>query len=246
MSFDWDAVRRTIAIDPDVPWAMGKSKETPRGIKVVYLNDEARLWQQILSKYVMPSTHESEVPAAMILLIWCVMEEKDLYLPRLIRKYMSRVHVRGTLAFPYLVTQMAGRVEVPWEPEDERPPIANCKKVIPHGKRFDPLDYRPPTTAPTEAATSLAALAAPPTSALSSTSQPVYHLVHCHFERLDQMEHRNQRRYEQFERRNKRRYAHLRLIVTSGRTDIPSEPDTPSKHYEEEDEQEEDEPEETQ
>ncbi|QHO34025.1 uncharacterized protein [Arachis hypogaea] len=146
---------------------------------------------------------------------------------------------------------MAHRVEVLWEPEDERPLIANCKKVIPHGKRFDPLDYRPPTTAPTEAATSLAAPAAPPTSAPptsapSSTSQPVYHLVHRHFERLDQMEHRNQRRYEQSERRNKRRYAHLRLIMTSGRTDIPSEPDTPSEHSEEEDEQEEDEPEETQ
>ncbi|XP_057752636.1 uncharacterized protein LOC130970536 [Arachis stenosperma] len=175
----------------------------------------------------MPSTHESEVPAAMILLIWCVMDGRDLYLPRLIRKYMSRVHVKGTLAFPYLIIQTARRAEVPWEPEDERPPIADCKKVIPHNKRFGPLGHRPPITAPTEAATSSAAPTAPPTLAAPSSTQPFYHLVQRLFERIDQMERRNQRRYEQSKRRNKRRYAHLKLIMTTGRTDIPSEPNTP-------------------
>ncbi|XP_020960120.1 uncharacterized protein LOC110263313 [Arachis ipaensis] len=198
MSFDLDAVRHTVAIDPNVPWALRKLKITPQGIKIIYLNDKARLWQQILSNYVMPSTHESEVPATMIILIWCVMEGKDLYLPRFIKKYMSRVHVRGTLPFPYLITQMARRAEVPWEPEDERPPIADCKKIIPHDKRFGPLGHKPPTiTTSTDAATSSAAPAAPPASAApSSASQPVYHLVHRLFEHLDQMEHRNQRHYE--------------------------------------------------
>ncbi|QHO56599.1 uncharacterized protein DS421_3g75150 [Arachis hypogaea] len=158
----------------------------------------------------MPSTHESEVPAAMILLIWCVMDGRDLYLARLIRKYMSRVHVRGTLAISYLINQIARRAEVPWEPEDERPPIVDCKKVIPHDKRFGPLGHRPPTTAPTEAATSSAAPTAPPTSAApSSTSQPVYHLVQRLFERIDQMERRNQRRYEQSERRRASQQATL-------------------------------------
>ena len=76
----------------------------PKGIRLIYLNDEARLWQQILSNYVMPSTHETEVLAAMITLIWCVMMGKDLYLPRFIRHYMARVHIRGTLYFPYLIT----------------------------------------------------------------------------------------------------------------------------------------------
>jgi len=74
-------MKRTIAIDPAVLWVMGKSTVTPKGIKIIYLNDEARLWHQILSNYVMPSTHETKVPAAMITLIWCVMEGKDLYLP---------------------------------------------------------------------------------------------------------------------------------------------------------------------
>ncbi|QHO19481.1 uncharacterized protein DS421_11g329360 [Arachis hypogaea] len=104
MQFDWDAVKAWIALDPTVPWEMGQDTTMPRGIKRAYLNDEARLWHQILSNCVMPSTHEMEIPAAMITLLWCVMEGKDLYLPRFIRHYMARVHVRGTLPFPYLVT----------------------------------------------------------------------------------------------------------------------------------------------
>ena len=69
MKFDWDAVKRTIALDPTVTWVMGKSTVAPKGIKIIYLNEEAQLWHQILSNYVMPSTHETEVPAAMITLI---------------------------------------------------------------------------------------------------------------------------------------------------------------------------------
>ncbi|XP_072060302.1 uncharacterized protein [Arachis hypogaea] len=61
MRFDWDAVKRAIALDPTVPWVMGKSTVVPKGIRLIYLNDEAQLWQQILNNYVMPSTHETEL-----------------------------------------------------------------------------------------------------------------------------------------------------------------------------------------
>jgi len=183
MMFDWEAVKRTIAIDPAVPWVMGKTTTTPKGIKIIYVNDEAWLWQQILSNYVMPSTHETEVPTAMITLIWCVMEGKDLYLPRFIRYYMSRVHVRGTLPFPYLITQLGHRAEVPWELVDEKPPAADCKKIIPHGRKFQDLGYRPPfLTASADAATSSAVPSAPAapatTTAPPPAPEPIYHVVH--------------------------------------------------------------------
>ena len=43
MRFDWDAVKQRIALDPTVPWVMGKNTTMPKGIKLMYLNDEARL-----------------------------------------------------------------------------------------------------------------------------------------------------------------------------------------------------------
>ena len=163
----------------------------------------------------------------MITLLWCVMEGKDLYLPRFIRFYMARVHVRGTLLFPYLVTQLGRRADVPWEDADEKPPAAECKKIIPHSRNFLALGYRPPfLTATAETATPSAGPSSSTATPATTTApppapEPIYHLVHRLFRRLDQME-----------RRNKRRYEHLKLMIRSG--DIPSEPDTPSEASEEE------------
>ncbi|QHO11683.1 uncharacterized protein DS421_15g500280 [Arachis hypogaea] len=146
----------------------------------------------------MPSTHETEVSAAMITLIWCVMEGKDLYLPRFIRYYMARVHVRGTLPFPYLITQLGHRAEVPWKPADEKPTAADCKKIIPYNRKFQALGYKPPFLIDSaEAATSSAAPSTPAapatTTAPSPASEPIYNLVHRLFDRLDQMERRKKR-----------------------------------------------------
>ena len=104
---------------------------------------------------------------------------------------------------------------MPWEDVDEKPPAAECKKIIPHSRNFLALGYRPPfLTVPDE--TAPATTTAPPPA-----SEPIYHLVHRLFRRLDQMEPCNKRRYE-----------NLKLMIRSG--DIPSEPDTPSEASEEE------------
>ncbi|QHO19740.1 uncharacterized protein DS421_11g331680 [Arachis hypogaea] len=239
LRIDWDAVKQRIALDPTVPWVMGKNTAMPKGIKLMYLNDEARLWHQILSNFVMPSSHETELPVAMITLLWCVMEGKDPYLPRFIRYYMARVHVRGTLPFPNLITQLARRADVPWELADAKLTAADCKKIIPHSRKFQALGYRPPfLTASDETATPSAAFSSSTATPATTTapppaSEPVYHLVHHLFQQLDQIERRNQRQYERSERRNKRRYEHLKLMIQSG-GDIPSESDTPSEPSEEE------------
>ncbi|QHN82156.1 uncharacterized protein DS421_20g693250 [Arachis hypogaea] len=187
----------------------------------------------------MPSTHETKLPAAMITLLWCVMEGKDLYLPRFIRYYMARVHVRGTLPFPYLITQLGRQADVPWEDADEKPPAAECKKIIPHSRNFLALGYRPPFFTPSDetatpsAGPSSSTATPATTTAPPPASEPVYHLVHRLFWQLDQMERHNRRRYERSERRSKRRYEHLKLMIRSG-SDIPSEPDTPSEPSKEE------------
>ena len=138
----------------------------------------------------MPSTHETELPATMITLLWCVMESKGLYLPRFIRNYMARVHIRGTLPFPYLVNQLGRRADVPWEDADEKPPAAECKKIIPHSRNFLALGYRPPflnataeTTTPSAGPSSSTATPAT-TTAPPRPLEPIYHLVHRLFRRL--------------------------------------------------------------
>ncbi|XP_016178314.1 uncharacterized protein LOC107620700 [Arachis ipaensis] len=69
-----------------------------------------------------------------------------------------KVHVRGTLPFPYLITQLGRRAEVPWELADEKPTTVDCKKIIPHIRKFQALGYRPSfLTASAKAATSSAA-----------------------------------------------------------------------------------------
>ncbi|XP_015944897.1 uncharacterized protein LOC107470023 [Arachis duranensis] len=164
-----------------------------KGIKRIYLNDEARLWHQILSNYVMPSTHET----------------------------------------------LGRRADVPWEDADEKPPAADCKKIIPHSRNFLALGYRPPPfTATDETATPSAGPSSSTATPATTTtpppaSEPVYHLVHRLFQQLDRMERRNWHRYERSERRSRRRYEHLKLLIRSG-GDIPSEPDTPSEPSEEE------------
>nr|XP_025664675.1 leucine-rich repeat extensin-like protein 6 [Arachis hypogaea] len=105
------------------------------------------------------------------------------------RYYMARVHVRGTLPFPYLITQLGRRAEVPWDLTDEKPTAADCKKIIPHSRKFQALRYRPSfLTDSAKAATSSTAPSAPTapatTTAPSPASEPIYHLVHRLFDRM--------------------------------------------------------------
>ncbi|KAL4394582.1 hypothetical protein AHAS_Ahas02G0166400 [Arachis hypogaea] len=50
---------------------------------------KARVWEHIMSHYVLPSTHESTITADMTVLIWCVLMEQPLNIPRLIRQAMG-------------------------------------------------------------------------------------------------------------------------------------------------------------
>ncbi|KAL4329204.1 hypothetical protein AHAS_Ahas13G0276700 [Arachis hypogaea] len=87
---------------------------------------------KILANYMIPSTHETNIIADMAILIWCVSEGKQLYFPRLIRKHMGRAHYIGNLVFSCLITELATEARVVWLTTDERPTIAESKKVIPH------------------------------------------------------------------------------------------------------------------
>ncbi|RYR77457.1 hypothetical protein Ahy_A01g001933 [Arachis hypogaea] len=121
MTFDYEALKRVIAT-PDAPWVMDSGNTKPKGMLFAHLTRETKTWQMIFAHYVLPTTHFSEIPMDMLLLIGCVMEGKEEYFPRLIWQSMWRAHIRGLLLFPTLVTSMAALAEVLWLDDDVTPP----------------------------------------------------------------------------------------------------------------------------
>ncbi|RYR58448.1 hypothetical protein Ahy_A05g024220 [Arachis hypogaea] len=135
MTFDFDALRAVVAT-PEASWVMDADNKTPKGMRFTYLSREAKTWQQIFAHNLMPTTHFSEIPVAMLILISCVLEGKKVYFPRLIRRFMWRAHIRGSFPFPVLVTQMIQWASVQWLPEDVSlpPPLPEKEEVtIPWG-----------------------------------------------------------------------------------------------------------------
>ncbi|RYR53404.1 hypothetical protein Ahy_A06g028482 [Arachis hypogaea] len=121
MTFDFEALRRVIGL-PDATWVMDATNTKPKGMLFAHLTREAKTWHMIFAHYILPTTHFSEIPMEMLLLIGCVMEGKEVYFPRLIRQCMWRAHIRGLLLFPTLVTSMAALAEDPWLDDDVTPP----------------------------------------------------------------------------------------------------------------------------
>ncbi|KAL4337891.1 hypothetical protein AHAS_Ahas12G0155500 [Arachis hypogaea] len=67
-TFDWDRVLAAIA-KLEIQWIFGSDKTTPQGILIRSLTNEARIWQQLLSNYVMSSTHETRITADMAVMV---------------------------------------------------------------------------------------------------------------------------------------------------------------------------------
>ncbi|RYR77845.1 hypothetical protein Ahy_A01g002502 [Arachis hypogaea] len=180
MTFDYEALRRVIGL-PDATWVMDANNTKPKGMLFAHLTREARTWQMIFAHYVLPTTHFSEIPMEMLLLIGCVMEGKDVYFSRLIRQCMWRVHIRGLLPFLTLVTSMAALAEVPWLDDDVIPPppdVDDREVTIPWGgwvHEKPPARRRSRARAVVGTAGPSASTAAPSSStatALSSSTAP--------------------------------------------------------------------------
>ncbi|KAL4337392.1 hypothetical protein AHAS_Ahas12G0105600 [Arachis hypogaea] len=75
MTFDYEALKRVITTS-DAPWVMDSNNKKPK------------TWQQIFPHYVFPTTHFSEIPMDMLVLIGCVMEGNEINFPRLVRHSM--------------------------------------------------------------------------------------------------------------------------------------------------------------
>ena len=117
--FNWDSILRVIA-KPEASWIHGRLQMRPKSIDARFLTVEARAWAQILSHYVLPSTHKSSFTADLALLVWCVITERPVNISFLVKQVMSQVHAWGNLPFPALVSNLVATAGVPWEAKDRK------------------------------------------------------------------------------------------------------------------------------
>ncbi|KAL4397238.1 hypothetical protein AHAS_Ahas01G0171900 [Arachis hypogaea] len=134
---DWDAILRVIA-EPGAFWTQGRMRPRPKCIHARFLTVKARAWAQILSHYVLPSTHESSVTMDLALLVWCILTERTVKIPLLIRQALGRVQDKGNLLFPALVFDLVTAASVPREANDTIAIISVKGNVVPTGKYLRP------------------------------------------------------------------------------------------------------------
>ncbi|QHN93027.1 uncharacterized protein DS421_17g589120 [Arachis hypogaea] len=231
MTFDYEALRRVIGI-PDASWVMDAGNTKPKGMLFTHLTREARTWQMIFAHYVLPTTHFSEVPMEMLLLIGCVMEGKDVSFPRLIRQCMWRAHIRGLIPFPTLVTSMAALADVPWSDDDVRPPPADAddrEVTIPWGvwvhekpparrrSRARAVIGTPSPPAPTAGPSSSTPAAPSPSTGPPAAPEPTYLLVQRLFRFLERERHHVRRRLDRMDQ----------ALISLG-AELPPLPDSPA------------------
>ncbi|MED6199226.1 hypothetical protein PIB30_073951, partial [Stylosanthes scabra] len=69
--------------EPDV-------KGIPPRLKQKKLNVEARLWHQIIVTYLDPAQHDTTLSHSTAIMIWALMEEKKINLPRVLKDAMHK------------------------------------------------------------------------------------------------------------------------------------------------------------
>ncbi|KAL4276105.1 hypothetical protein AHAS_Ahas20G0173900 [Arachis hypogaea] len=219
---------------------MDSGNKKPKGMRFTYLSREARTWQHIFAHYVFPTTHFSEIPMDMLVLIGCMMEGKEVNFPQLIRQSMWRAHIRGLLPFPTLVTSMIEMANVPWEDNDVTPSPSddNDKEVtIPWGgwvHEKPPPKRRFRARAVEEAAqpSSSAAAAGPPYTSTAAASlppapapEPTYLLVQHLLHFMERLEYRIMRCLD-----------HIEQVFVSHGIELPPLPDSPASDEQDQEE----------
>ncbi|QHN83381.1 uncharacterized protein DS421_20g704300 [Arachis hypogaea] len=160
---------------------------------------EAHVWAQIMSHYVFSSTHESSFTADMAVLLWCILTDQPLNLPRHIRNAMGHVQIVGNLPFPALVSDLVSAAGVSYKAGDTKAMLLRDDQYVPNEKylRLSAATISQPTEPVEDIPSS--------TPQAPTTAQ----LLHQILEKLDRHEQKAKLR----EHRNKRRFTYLKELI---------------------------------
>ncbi|MED6140306.1 hypothetical protein PIB30_091892 [Stylosanthes scabra] len=114
--------------DPDV-------QGIPPRLKQRKLNLEARLWHQIIVTYLDPAQHDNTLIHSTAIMIWALMEEKKINLPRVLKDAVYKVHAgkRQSLALPCLIMKIVHSNRIQQRPGDEMFHIPRAARYMPYG-----------------------------------------------------------------------------------------------------------------
>ncbi|MED6189715.1 hypothetical protein PIB30_098712, partial [Stylosanthes scabra] len=99
------------------------------------LNLEARLWHQIIVTYLDPAQHDNTLSHNTAIMIWALMEEERIILPRVLKDAVHKVHAgkHQSLALPCLIMKIAHSNRIPQRPGDEMFHMPRAARYIPYG-----------------------------------------------------------------------------------------------------------------
>ncbi|MED6219229.1 hypothetical protein PIB30_033935 [Stylosanthes scabra] len=131
-----EAIYATIGRD-DTNWADNLAVNLiPKNMNNSILNPQATAWHKIIMANIDPKTHGTKFDMKHALLIYVLMTEGAVNLPRIMRDILlvrPTKHPRHLLPFPVFITRLANRYEVPEFPNDKFQTIRPVDMYVSYG-----------------------------------------------------------------------------------------------------------------
>ncbi|RYR49450.1 hypothetical protein Ahy_A07g035950 [Arachis hypogaea] len=136
---------------PDARWKYSRGENAVlQSIACTDLNPEARIWQQIIADYILPSTHATHIKVRVAVLLWAILEGKRISILPLIRDSMWKVTQQQKYNIPFLslITRLATLSGVERRPTDQMSVLVNKQPFLPYGDYDGPPQKKRKTTEP--------------------------------------------------------------------------------------------------
>ncbi|RYQ91136.1 hypothetical protein Ahy_B09g097006 isoform B [Arachis hypogaea] len=129
-----DAVLKKIG-QPEATWEYSKGEQpVPLSIACMDLNPKARIWQQIITDYILPSMHATHIRICVAVLLWAILEGKMISILPLIRESMMKVNQQQkfNIPFPSLITTLATLSGMERRPTDQTSVYISKQPFLPY------------------------------------------------------------------------------------------------------------------